>query len=197
MAQPLALESVLASSSLIVAGFFFLALSIIKKKRQPEGSSGYNIDLKILGHKVIDTSEKWLLFTAFVGLVAIGSHYLAEYGLHIYDVTPVDRITHGLSGMAVTALILNFNLSRGRRVYYPTAIGVSWVAFIAWEVYEWLMVMQNPNSGIQTSPWDLVIDLWVDTLGALAMCFVYDEYNKDKKKKEVSRQQNTKSDDAH
>lgn len=174
------LESMVLPSILVAAGFAFLFFSILQKRRQPEGVSGYNIDLKIFGHKIIDTSDRWLLFTAFIGLVAVGSHYLAEYSLHLYDVTPVDRITHGLSGMAVTAFILNFNLSRGRRVYYPTAIAVSWIGFIGWELYEWLTVMTDPNSGIQTSPWDLVIDLWIDTLGALAICLVYDEYNKER-----------------
>ena len=182
MHGPPLLESMVLPSALVAAGFVFLFLSILQKKRQPEGVCGYNIDWKLLGHKVVDTSDRWLLFTVFIGLVAIGSHYLAEYSLHLYDVTPVDRITHGLSGMAVTALILNFNLSRGRRVYYPTAIAVSWIGFIAWELYEWLTVMVDPNSGIETGPWDLAIDLWIDTLGALAICLVYDEYNKEKQK---------------
>lgn len=185
MHGPPALDSALVPSAMIAAGFVFLFLSMLQKKRQPEGASGYNVELKVLGHKIIDTSDKWLLFTVFIGLVAVGSHYLAEYALHIYDVTPVDRFTHGLSGMAVTAFILNFNLTRGRRIYYPTAIAVSWIGFIAWEVYEWLTVIQEPSSGIVTGPWDLAIDLWIDTLGALAVCFVYDEYNEAKKKKEV------------
>jgi hypothetical protein len=30
---------------------------------------------------------------------------------------------------------------------------------------------------IQTEPMDLGIDLWVDTLGALAVCFLYDEFS--------------------
>jgi hypothetical protein len=47
----------------------------------------------------------------------------------VYDTTPVDRITHGLSGMAITAIVLNLYLTR-REYYYPIAIGVSWIAFV-------------------------------------------------------------------
>lgn len=178
MHGPPLLENPVLPVGLIVSGFVLLFIAIWMKKRSPPGS-GYNTELKILGHRFLDTSDRWLVFSGFIGLVAIGSHFLAEYSLHIYDVTPVDRITHGLSGMAVTAVILNLNLTRGRKVYYPTAIGVSWLAFILWEVYEWLSVMFDPGMNIQTDPWDLTIDLWVDTLAALAICFVYDEFNED------------------
>ena len=186
MHGPPVLESIFLPSVLVGAGLIMLALSIWRKKVQPEGVCGFNVAPKIFGHKIIETSDRWLLFTIFIGLVAIGSHFLAEYALHIYDITPIDRFTHGLSGMAVTALILNFNLTRGRRVYYPTAIAVSWIGFIAWEVYEWISVATDPNTTIQTSPWDLAIDLWIDTLGALAICFIYDDFNREKPKKAVA-----------
>jgi membrane-bound ClpP family serine protease len=173
------LENPILPIMLIAVGFVLLFISIRMKKKQPESEQGYNFELKLFGHKILDTSNRWMIFTAFIGLVAIGSHYLAEYTFHIYDVTPIDRFTHGLSGMAVTAVVLNINLTRGRKVYYPTAIATSWVAFILWEVYEWLSVMFNPDTTIQTTPWDLAIDLWIDSLGALAMCFIYDEFNED------------------
>ena len=173
------LENPALSILLIAVGFVLLFISIRMKKKQPPSKQGYNFELKVFGHKILDTSDRWILFSAFMGLVAIGSHYLVEYTFHIYDVTPIDRFTHGLSGMAVTAVVLNVNLTRGRRVYYPTAIATSWVAFILWEVYEWLSVMFNPNTTIQTTPWDLAIDLWIDSLGALAICFIYDEFNED------------------
>jgi membrane-bound ClpP family serine protease len=173
------LENPALSIMLIAVGFVLLFMSIRMKKRKPESEQGYNFELKLFGHKILDTSSRWMVFSAFVGLVAIGSHYLAEYTFHIYDVTPIDRFTHGLSGMAITAVVLNINLTRGRKVYYPTAIAASWVAFILWEVYEWLSVMFNSNTTIQTTPWDLAIDLWIDSLGALAICFIYDEFNED------------------
>ncbi|AFU60162.1 hypothetical protein Ngar_c32460 [Candidatus Nitrososphaera gargensis Ga9.2] len=169
------LENPILSIALIAVGFVLLFISLYMMKREPK--HGYNLERKIAGHKILDTSNRWMVFSAFIGLVAIGAHYLAEYALHIYDITPVDRITHGISGMAVAAAILNANLTRGRRVYYPTAIGVSWAAFIIWEVYELLSVMFDPNTNIETGPWDLGIDLWIDTLGALAICFIYDEFN--------------------
>jgi hypothetical protein len=186
MHGPPLLETFVVPSALIAAGLVMLIVSLWRKKTQPEGVCGFNVQPKILGHKIIETRDRWVFFSAFIALVAVGSHYLAEYTLHIYDVTPIDRFTHGLSGMAVTAFILNFNLTRGRRVYYPTAIGVSWLGFVAWEVYEWISVMTDPNTTIQTGPWDLAIDLWIDTLGALAICFIYDEYNKEKAKKAVA-----------
>jgi hypothetical protein len=49
---------------------------------------------------------------------------------------PIDKFTHGLSGMAITALILNFYLMRKRKLYYFVAIGASCIAFVLWEVYE-------------------------------------------------------------
>jgi hypothetical protein len=51
------------------------------------------------------------------------------------------------------------------------------MAFIVWEVYEWISVSVYGSSGfIQTEPLDMVVDLWVDTLGSLAVCFIYQEF---------------------
>ena len=180
------LETITVPSTMIAIGFAILFVSIWRFNNRPEQGRGYNIKLKIFGRKVIETSDRWFLFTLFLGLLAIGSHYMAEYSLHIYDVTPVDKFTHGFSGMAAAAFVLLFNLSKGRRVYYPVAIGMSWIGFLAWELYEWVAVMTDPNSGIVTGPWDLAIDLWIDTLGALAICFIYDEYHKARPKKAVA-----------
>jgi uncharacterized membrane protein YjdF len=95
----------------------------------------------------------------------------------VYDVTPVDRFTHGLSGMAVTAIILNLYLTRKRQFYYVVSIGASWIAFILWEVYELIYIAYSGLSGfIQSDSWDIVIDLWIDSLGALAICFLYAEF---------------------
>jgi len=102
---------------------------------------------------------------------------LAENTFHVYDVTPVDRFTHGLSGMAVTAIILNLYLTRKRQFYYVVSIGASWIAFILWEVYELIYIAYSGLSGfIQSDSWDIVIDLWIDSLGALAICFLYAEF---------------------
>lgn len=54
------------------------------------------------------------------------------------------------------------------------------VAFVLWEVYELAAVAIGFGGGyIQTEPMDLAIDLWVDSLGALAVCFLYDEFSHD------------------
>lgn len=172
---------------MIGAAFVFLGLTIWAKRRTRERDP-YDIQPAVSGHKILDTGSRWLFFTFFVGLSAIGAHLLAEYTFHIYDVTPIDKFTHGLSGMAITALVLNLNLTRGRKVYYPVSIGVSWVAFIAWEIYEWVTVMTIPNSGIEVSLWDTAIDLWIDTLGALTICFFYDEMMHDPHKKNRERE---------
>jgi uncharacterized membrane protein YjdF len=100
-----------------------------------------------------------------------------RYTFHLYDITPIDRFTHGLSGMALTAIVLNLYLTRNRKYYYTVSIAVSWVPFVLWEVYEWIYATYSGPSGfIQTEPWDMVIDLWIDSLGALAICFLYDEF---------------------
>ena len=166
-------EDPTVSLIMIGAAIVFLALTIWR--RQVGTGDPYNIQPKVSAHKILDTGDRWIFFTLFIGLSAIAAHLLAEYTFHIYDVTPVDKFTHGLSGMAITTFILNLNLTRGRKVYYPVSIGVSWLAFVAWEIYEWITVMTVPNSGIEISLWDTAIDLWVDTLGALTICFFYDE----------------------
>jgi hypothetical protein len=118
------------------------------------------------------------LFTGFLELTTTVAHLLAEYAFHVYDTTPIDKFTHGLSGMAVTAIILNFYLTRKRQLYYIVAIGTSWIAFVLWEVYELVAVAYGLGGGfIQTEPIDLSIDLWIDSLGALAVCFLYDEFS--------------------
>jgi hypothetical protein len=49
-----------------------------------------------------------------------------------------------------------------------------------WEVYELAAVATGFEGGyIQTEPMDLAIDLWVDSLDALAICFFYDEFSHD------------------
>jgi hypothetical protein len=76
--------------------------------------------------------------------------------------------------MAITALIL----TRKRKLYYFVAIGTSWIAFVLLEVYELAAVATGFGGGyIQTEPMDIAIDLWVDSLGALAVCFLYDEFS--------------------
>lgn len=131
------------------------------------------------GLKILDTSKEWIYFSGFIGLCAIGVHLMAEYYLHWYDVTPIDRFTHGLSGFAVTSVILNFRLTRNRKLYYPLAIGVAWIAFILWEVFEAVFVYLNPNGFIVISNWDTAVDFWIDSLGALAICFLCDELTND------------------
>lgn len=58
-------------------------------------------------------------------------------------------------------------------------IGASWIAFLGWEVFEGVYFYFNPLGMIQTNLWDTMIDLWVDTLGALSICFICDELTED------------------
>lgn len=156
-----------------VAAAFLALFTWRVRTRTPKDP--YNLQPKIASHKILDTGDRWIWFTIFIALSAFAAHILAEYTFQLYDVTPIDKFTHGLSGMAITAFILNFNLTRGRKVYYPVSIGVSWLAFIAWEIYEWVALLTVPDSGVETGLWDMGIDLWIDSLGALAICFFYDE----------------------
>jgi uncharacterized membrane protein YjdF len=127
--------------------------------------------------RIIDTNRGWILFTLSLGGLALGSHFISEYVFHLYDTTPIDSFTHGLSAMGITAIVLNFYLTRKRKMYYPISIGAAWIGFIIWEIYEWIHVtISGPGGFIQTEPIDMAIDLWVDTLGALTICFIYDEF---------------------
>ena len=173
------LENPVLSIVLIAIGFYLLyrALKTEKHHRTHQNSDHGNIEREIFRHKVIDTNKGWILSTVSISLFAIGAHYLAENTFHVYDTTPVDRFTHGLSGMSITAIAPNLYLTRRREYYYPIAIGVSWIAFVLWEVYELIYIAYSgPTGFIQSDPWDLAIDLWIDTLGALTICFIYDEF---------------------
>ena len=117
---------------LIAVAFYLLYKAVTTRKhlRHHPHSNGNNVERGLFGHKIIDTNKGWLFFTSFVALTALGSHFLAENSFHVYDVTPVDPFTHGFSGMAVTAIILNLYLTRKRQFYYVVSIGTSWIAFI-------------------------------------------------------------------
>ena len=190
MHGPSWLENPTLSIILIIIGFYLFYRAIITEKhhRAHQLSEYGNIEREIFTRKVIDTNRGWILFTISISLFAIGAHYLAENTFHVYDTTPVDRFTHGLSGMAITAIVLNLYLTRRREYYYPVAVGVSWIAFIVWEVYELIYIAYNgPTGFIQSDPWDLAIDLWIDTLGALTICFIYDEFTHQREKQQASK----------
>lgn len=162
----------------IGAFFLFLALRTEDEHRKHQHHEAHSgIELSLLGRKVIDTSRGWFFFTMFIGSVALGAHFISEYTFHLYDTTSIDSLTHGLSAMGITAIVLNFYLTKRKRLYFPVSIGAAWIGFTLWEVYEWIMVgVQGPMGFIQTEPLDMGIDLWVDTLGSLAICFLYSEF---------------------
>ncbi len=120
------LENPTLSIIMFCIAFYLLyrALRTKKQYRHYQHSDHNDIQRVILGHKFIDTSTGWLLFTGFLVLSAFSAHFLAEYTFHLYDITSIDKFTHGLSGMAITALILNFYLTRKRKLYYFVSIGV-------------------------------------------------------------------------
>lgn len=106
------LTSPVFSLSLIAVGLFFLflALRTENEHRARQHNKEYDgIEISVIGRKVIDTSRGWIFFTLFLGGMAMGGHFLAEYTFHLYDETPIDRVTHGLSGMAITAIFLNLS----------------------------------------------------------------------------------------
>lgn len=175
MHGPAWIENPTISLVLIAAAFFMLYLSLSLNRKLGKDKKKDIVIWPTSGRKILDTSRRWLYFTAFIGLAAVGAHLLAEYTFHIYDITPIDRFTHGLSGMAVTAAVLNLYLTRKRKIYYSTSIGASWVFFVVWEIFEAVFAYVNPNGLIQTGLWDAGIDLWIDSLGALSICFICDE----------------------
>ena len=90
-----------------------------RRHRAHQQSEYDNIEREIFGRKIIDTNRGWILFTVSISFLAIGAHFLAENTFHVYDTTPIDKFTHGLSGMAITAIVLNLYLTRRREYYYP------------------------------------------------------------------------------
>jgi uncharacterized membrane protein len=180
MHGPYWLENWIVPAVFLAAGSFFLYLAIKTQKVHRRGQhnemhSGIEIDF--FNKRIIDTNKGWVFFTLFLGGMALGSHVIFEYILHMYDTTPIDSFTHGLSAMGITSIVLNFYLTKKRQLYYPISIFAAWVGFILWEIYEWIQVSLTGASGfIQTEPIDMAVDLWVDTLGALSVCFIYDEF---------------------
>jgi len=176
MHGPIWLSSPIISVVLICIGVFFLAMAIKNRKQIKDINN-------IGGLQILDTSREWLFFTAFIGMSAIGIHLLMEYVLHWYDdpQKDIDTFTHAISGMSLAAITLNFRLTQKRVIYYPIAIGISWIGFIMWEIFEFF-ASQIPGSYIEIDFWDTVIDLWVDLLGALTICFVCDELTNSQKK---------------
>jgi hypothetical protein len=172
------LENPAISIVLIAIGFYLLyrALKTERHHRVHQHSDYGNIEKEFFGHKIIDTNKGWILFTVSISLFAISVHYLAENTFHVYDITPVDRFTHGLSGMAIAAIALNLYLTR-RREYYTHIhrCFVDCIYFVG--IYELIYrAYIGPSGFIQSDPWDLAIDLWIDTLGALTICFIYDKF---------------------
>ena len=112
------LENPTLSILLIAVGFCLLyrGLQTEKHHRVHQQSEHGNIERGILGYKIIDTNRGWILFTLSISLFAIGAHYLAENTFHVYDTTPVDRFTHGLSGMAIAADSSESLLDKKKRV---------------------------------------------------------------------------------
>ena len=108
------LENPSRSILLITIGFYLLyrALRTDRHLRVHQRNEYGNLEREIFGRKIIDTNSGWVLFTISISLFATGAHYLAENTFHVYDTTPVDRFTHGLSGMAITAIVLNLYLTR-------------------------------------------------------------------------------------
>lgn len=174
------LSSPVISIVLIGIGILCLALAIKHRKTIRDVS-------QIGGLKILDTSKEWILFTGFIVLLAVGIHLLMEYSLHWYDdpVKDIDTFTHALSGMAITAVILNLRLTQNRLFYYPLAIGASWIGFISWEIFEFY-ASQIPGSYIEIDFWDTIIDLWVDSLGALSICFLCDELTNSHEKPSIN-----------
>lgn len=168
------------SSVLLSIGILFLCIALRTEKehrRHQHHTANSGIEIKCMGKMIVDTSRGWLFFTLFIGGIALGAHFLSEYTFHLYDTTSIDSITHGLSAMGITAIVLNFFITRKKRYYFPISIGAAWIGFILWEVYEWISLgMHGPTGFIQTDPIDMIVDLWVDTLGSLAVCFLYREF---------------------
>lgn len=174
------LSNPIISIIFLIIGFLFLyfALRTEKEHRRHQHHNVHSgIEIILMGKKLVDTSKGWLFFTLFIGGVALGTHFLSEYTFHLYDTTSIDSITHGLSAMGITAIVLNFMITKKRRYYFPISIGAAWIGFMLWEVYEWISVsIHGPTGFIQTEPLDMFVDLWVDTLGSLAICFIYKEF---------------------
>ncbi len=174
------LSNPIFSSVLLSIGILFLWMALRTEKdyrRHQHDAVHSGIEISIIGKMVVDTSKGWLFFTLFIGGMALGAHFLSEYTFHLYDTTSIDSITHGLSAMGITAIVLNFSITRKRRYYFPISIGAAWIGFIIWEVYEWISLgIHGPMGFIQTDPIDMFVDLWVDTLGCLAVCFLYREF---------------------
>ncbi len=88
MHGPYWVQQPFVSLTMIGLAFFFLYWALTSKLAH-EPKERYNLEKGIAGHIILQTGDRWVLFTLFIGLSAFAAHILAEYIFHIYDITPM------------------------------------------------------------------------------------------------------------
>ncbi len=117
-------------------------------------------EMKIVGLESrtwLETTKKWVYFSVLVSVLAIVVHSAGQTGgfqhgyweePNLYDTWPrFDEITHPLSSMALTAIILNLNLPMTYRKKWIVALNLGMLFGVLWEIMEALA----PSGFFQTT----------------------------------------------
>ncbi len=131
------------------------------------------------GRSWLETTRRWVYFTAFIGFLAIFIHSYGQTGgfthgyweePNLYTTWPrFDEITHPLSSMALTAIILNLNLPMTYRKKWIVALNLGMFLGVVWEILEALA----PAGLVTITALDTLLDFHQDFYGSALAVLLY------------------------
>jgi hypothetical protein len=127
----------------------------------------------------LETTRKWVYLTAIMSFFAVVVHSAGQTGgfqhgyweePNLYDTWPrFDEITHPLSSMAITAIILNLNLPMTYRKKWIIALSLGMFLGVLWEIMEALA----PSGFFHITPVDTLLDFHQDFYGSALAVLLY------------------------
>ncbi|MHA2345499.1 MAG: hypothetical protein ACXACP_02145 [Candidatus Hodarchaeales archaeon] len=127
----------------------------------------------------LETTRKWVYFSAIISFLAIVVHTAGQTGGYqhgyweepnLYDTWPrFDEVTHPLSSLAITAIILNLNLPMTYRKKWIVALSLGMFLGVLWEIMEALA----PLGFFHISPTDTLLDFHQDFYGSALAVLLY------------------------
>ena len=127
----------------------------------------------------LETTRKWVYFTSIISFFAVLVHSAGQTGgfqhgyweePNLYDTwLRFDEITHPLSSMAITAIILNLNLPMIYRKKWIIALSLGMFLAVLWEIMEALA----PAGFFRITPVDTLLDFHQDFYGSALAVLLY------------------------
>ena len=137
--------------------------------------------------RILETNRHWLIITVLVSFLALlihvtgqtagftdsyfgGANWYNQPGLVGYFMSIMG---HSFSSMAVTAIILNFNLPLSFRWKWIVTLIVGISLGIVWEFAEYVALLLGTFGWLQIAPLDTLSDLWLDFLASAFIILLY------------------------